>query len=237
MKARTIIALTAYQGSGKDTAANYLCNCFNFSRIAFADQLRTLVKEKYKFTDQQLDHPLKDTYLHPTLKITPREAMIKTASFFRKFDDDYFVHHVEFSMEGKENIVITDLRFSNEEKFLRKLNTESKVIVIRIDRKSTKTEKSVDEIKYDYKINNDNSIFELYSELNKILQSEDILKNTNPFPALLDLALSNKFDILAKNLEKIADVLNKEERTILSNAIFEKCITTKSNVDFTSELH
>jgi len=162
-----IIALTGYQGSGKDTLADYIGRGHKFTRLAFADQLGSLTRLKYRIHPRYFRHPAKDEYIDPKSGLTPRQAMIETAKFFRKYDEDYFIHRVEFGMQDKKRVLITDLRFPNELKFINSLRDKYKVYVVKVNRKGTKKEDSVDFIKADIEINNDGTLQDLYDEFNK----------------------------------------------------------------------
>jgi hypothetical protein len=52
-----VVALSGWKQSGKDTVANYLTKCHNFTRVAFADSLKDLVAQEYDIPRNYLDDP------------------------------------------------------------------------------------------------------------------------------------------------------------------------------------
>lgn len=132
----TIIGLTGYKRSGKDTIGNYLVNNYNFTRIAFADTLKEACKIIFGFTDEQVYgddlKEINDEYWQHT----PRDILQKVGSeLFRNrlpeicnnISDDIWIRSVEKKIldlveEGHTKFVITDIRYQNEIDFIKKLN-------------------------------------------------------------------------------------------------------------------
>ena len=74
--------------------------------------------------------------------------------------------------DKKDNFIITDLRFKDEFDYLKKYN----IIIIKIIDKNIK-ETDIDQLEYDYLIDNTNKdILELEDKVNKIIK--EIMKNT-----------------------------------------------------------
>lgn len=52
-----IIGLLGKAGSGKDTAADYLCTHYDYMKVSFADPLKRFCKDVFDFSDEQLWGP------------------------------------------------------------------------------------------------------------------------------------------------------------------------------------
>ena len=140
-----IIGFVGFIGCGKDTAADYLVNYHEFRRDSFANTLkdavanifgwdRTLLegrtKESREWRDQ-LDLWWSERLNIPVL--TPRWVLQNwgTEVCRNHFHDDIWIASLENKLrKTKDNIVISDVRFPNEMKAIRK----SGGIVVRIKR-------------------------------------------------------------------------------------------------------
>ena len=140
-----IIGITGFIGSGKDTAADYLCEKHNFKRMSFAGALKDAVaivfdwdREMLEGTTpdsrawrEQVDHWWANRLNIPHL--TPRWILQQWGTEVCRvgFHNDIWVASVENQLrKSKHNIVITDCRFPNEIESIKKSNG----IAIRIER-------------------------------------------------------------------------------------------------------
>lgn len=126
-----VIGLCGRAGSGKSAAAAYLVRHYHFVNAAFADSLKHLLAEH--LLDMGIDH----AYLHePALKNTPLPGVpgfVTARLLMQTFGDagravhaDYWVHRlaqrIGLARGGHavhDRILITDVRYPNEEAWLR----------------------------------------------------------------------------------------------------------------------
>ena len=123
-----IIGVTGLIGSGKDTIADYLCTHHGFKRISFAASLKDAVAAVFGWDRELLEGTTKSSREWREEKdqwwsnrlgmdITPRWILQHwgTEVCRRNFHEDIWVASVENKLRlAKDNIVITDCRFSNE---------------------------------------------------------------------------------------------------------------------------
>ena len=124
-----IVGITGLIGSGKDTAADYLCTFHGFKRMSFANTLKDAVAVIFNWDRELLEGSTKasrewreevDTWWAERLGIphlTPRWVLQQwgTDVARKNFHNDIWVASVENRLQGiKDDIVITDCRFANE---------------------------------------------------------------------------------------------------------------------------
>jgi len=124
-----VIGIAGKIGSGKDTAADYLCTVHGFKRMSFAQPLKEAVCAvfgwEYELVEGSTKHSREwreqiDTWWADRLNIpnlTPRWVLQQwgTEVGRKSFHNDIWVAAIENKFRTtKENIVITDCRFPNE---------------------------------------------------------------------------------------------------------------------------
>ena len=124
-----IIGVTGFIGSGKDTVANYLTTFHGYKRISFAGTLKDSVASVFGWDRDMLEGTTKssrewreqlDLWWSKRLgipELTPRWVLQQwgTEVCREGFHNDIWVASVENQLrKAKDNIVITDCRFTNE---------------------------------------------------------------------------------------------------------------------------
>lgn len=213
MSNKIIIGVCGFQGSGKDTVADYLVNVHGFRRISFAGTLKDAISCIFGWDRELLEGRTKqsrewreqvDTWWANKLgmpNLTPRWVLQYwgTDVCRKNFHDSIWISSVEHKLANiEDNIVISDVRFPNEIKSIK----DSGGLVIRtkrgenpewyhaaeiVNKGPTKnlswaSNKSIlDNYKihasetawigteFDYILNNDGSIDDLYSQINQLI--------------------------------------------------------------------
>jgi hypothetical protein len=124
-----IIGITGLIGSGKDTVANYLTTFHGFKRESFAGSLKDAVAQVFGWDRELLEghttysrewREQVDPWWSNRLNIpnlTPRWVLQYwgTEVCRKSFHDDIWIASVEHKvLNSKDNVVISDCRFSNE---------------------------------------------------------------------------------------------------------------------------
>jgi hypothetical protein len=130
-----VIGICGLIGAGKDTVADYLVNLHEFRRESFANSLKDSVAAVFGWDRELLEGRTKqsrewreqvDEFWADRLKmpkLTPRWVLQYwgTEVCRRAFHDDIWVASLENRLrQSKDDIVITDCRFPNELKAIRK---------------------------------------------------------------------------------------------------------------------
>lgn len=90
-----LIGLVAPKQSGKDTAANYLCTAYGFSKYNFADPLKNAIGNIFGFSYEQL-HGKEKEIVDPFWGVTPREL-------FQKIGTELFQYHLPNEVDEFKN--------------------------------------------------------------------------------------------------------------------------------------
>lgn len=171
-----IVAFTGKKGSGKDTAAEALKK-IGYKHLSFADPLREITNIAYGVTYEEMTDPiLKEKKLDRYPFMSPRELLTKlgTQAFRDLIDQQTWVKALERRAREHEKVVISDLRFLNEEKMLR----ANQGLIIRIinPRKQDndeftnhRSETEMDGISPDYTINNSGTIEQLHHAVHEVV--------------------------------------------------------------------
>lgn len=172
-----LVAITGKRGHGKDTAAHALAEHGGFVHMHFADPLREIVHIAYGITmEEMMDPILKEKVLDRYPHLSPRHVLTHVGTeSFRHFIDDTWVRALERRSKEYDKVVISDLRFLNEEKML-KANGATIIRVVNPRRNDTdavsqhRSETEMDDIIPHITIFNEGTISELHTKvLNAVL--------------------------------------------------------------------
>ena len=122
MADQVIIGIGGHIGSGKDTAAEYLCREYGFSRIGFADALKREVQGHLRRSMHayllrvygQASYVVERDLLWKNRDGFTRALLQDWGSFRRKEDPDYWVKRWERSIAVHSLVVTPDVRVHNE---------------------------------------------------------------------------------------------------------------------------
>jgi hypothetical protein len=171
-----IIGVSGYARSGKDTVADHLADKYSFSRISFAAPMKKAMYilnpivssdsiGNFRYKDlvdvYGLDKAKED---NPEIR---RLLQIFGTEVGRSMFGENFWVDLALKNVGSENIVVTDVRFKNEADKIRSLGGQ----IWRVNRASVKpvtghvSEIDLDDYNFDYVIDNDYSILEMYENI------------------------------------------------------------------------
>jgi hypothetical protein len=210
---KIIIGITGLISSGKDTIANYLTTFHGFKKESFANSLKDAVASVFGWDREMLEGTTTssrewreqvDPWWAKRLKmphLTPRWVLQNwgTEVCRKGFHDDIWIASLEHKLlNSKDNVVISDCRFANEVKAIKKAGG----ITIRVSRGTEPewydaaiaynkgpngnslwalskakldrlgihaSEYSSVGLKYDHYLDNDGSIDELYNKVQSIV--------------------------------------------------------------------
>jgi dephospho-CoA kinase len=188
-----IIAICGKKGSGKDTIGNYLCEKYDFLKLNFADPLKEACKHIFELTDEQLYGDKKEI-IDEYWNITPREIMQfvgtellreQLKNKFNNIGSNIWTMLMKkkianiLEKNSEQNIVISDLRFLNEYNLLNSLNG----VILKVTNNNVKnfigntheSETEMDNIKYNYIIENNLELSDLYEKIDFLMHKNIIL--------------------------------------------------------------
>ena len=182
-----VVALVGKAGAGKTRAGQYLTDHFGYKRLRFAERLKTMLYA-FGLDYSVIDGDDKGKPCESLCGQTPRHAMqtLGTEWGRRMIGDDLWVKALERDLllgigAGITKFVIDDLRFLNEELWIRNLpvsslgGTKSKIIkIVRdvndVSSSGHQSEIEMDKIVPDLYIENTGTIDELYANVGRALE-------------------------------------------------------------------
>jgi hypothetical protein len=120
-----IIGLTGYAQSGKDTVANTLVEQYGYTRVAFADKIREFLYEVNPMVGCSPSGYLKDLVDLIGWDAAKQEPQVRRllqdlgVGARKVFGEDFWVKHALGAYRPWENVVVTDVRFTNEADYLK----------------------------------------------------------------------------------------------------------------------
>lgn len=96
------LAITGEMASGKTSIAKYLVEKYNFTKFSFADDVKLYATEIFN------------------MKIKDRKLLQQFATKMKEIDENIWIKRLEFKIKDiSDNIIIDDLRYPNEELYLK----------------------------------------------------------------------------------------------------------------------
>lgn len=171
-----IIGFMGKARSGKDTSADYFCEKYNTTKIAFADSLKKRAMQEFGLTYDQCYGTEKEVVIDKYNK-SPREILqLMGTEWYRSIYEDFWVECVFKKIRNEmiritSGIVISDVRFPNEVELINRLG--GKVIEIRRNQEEIKhnihtSETSLNDTWGDVIIDNDGDKELLYNGLDEV---------------------------------------------------------------------
>ena len=147
---KIIIGIIGKRRSGKSTAAEYLVNGYSFIKISFATPLKMLCKNLFFLTNEQLEGDSKDV-IDNRYGVSPRQLMQTIGNELFKRDIysrlpqlkippgdiwiNIFKHTYDVISSKSRNsvldVVVPDVRFKREVEFLRKLQKNVVILLVK----------------------------------------------------------------------------------------------------------
>lgn len=182
-----IVLLSGYSGSGKDAAAALMMDELNFSRIAFADELKrecarkTGIAEHRFFSTSAKDHPLEQECRAYPMAKTPRDILLMHGLVARAVDPDVYAKKVVDSIRSRllqgatDRFVVSDWRYQREATCLAAAYSSATFVRARIVRpgiipSADPSEHDLDDATMDVQIENSGSISDLRDALKTALR-------------------------------------------------------------------
>lgn len=196
----TIIMLSGYKRSGKDTVSNFICEHYGAYRLAFADELKRMVMDNYNISPNEMENlketplmglPMIDTgnlaqflrhdlrselkQVGDTLYWTPRALMILEGNTRRATNPYYWVDKVINKIKPGSTYIISDFRFKTEYTRIVERFGKENVISVRINRNrnvgtNNESERQLDSFEFDHTIDNSKDLEHLYNQIDELIQ-------------------------------------------------------------------
>ena len=182
---KQIVGITGLKRSGKDTSAEYLVNKYGFDCYSFAKPLKDMVavllncvdcNDRY-FTEAHKEEDI------PGIKASYRKLTQTLGTEWGRqlIDDNIWVNMLEANTEYVENVVISDVRFDNEAKWIK----DNGGIIIKVTRPGLTdnadahvSENGINESYIDHHIINNSTVEKLYLKLDDIFAKDDTLEKS-----------------------------------------------------------
>lgn len=182
-----VIGLLGRKRSGKDSSGDYLISKYNFTRYAFADPIKDILKIMFDFSSNQLNDDKEK--IDDRWNVSPREVLQKFGTEMCRHDLEKYLPKIKETMNNEtiwiklfrifyeknkdKDIIITDVRFLDEINAIRSIG--GKIVKIERDNleydghSSEKDIDNYDESLIDYKIDNNYTFDDLYSQIDTII--------------------------------------------------------------------
>ena len=171
IKPRQLIGISGAAGSGKDTVGDYLVKEYGYTKLAYADALKDLVRFFFNIPKTELTSGQKSEEVRRLLQGTGELAKYLKGRY-------YWNNELDKSMASATGpVVITDVKFNHEIEHIRKNNG----VIIRVSRQNidlqtkdtghiSETELSDGHPGFDFVIYNNGTLNELYLRIEEIMR-------------------------------------------------------------------
>lgn len=174
-----VIGIAGLARSGKDTAADYLVKNYDFTKIAFANELKKMCEVNFDLKHDQLHGDYKDI-IDRRYNKTPREIMHLTGQFYRSILPTFLIDKCLDKLYMNKNYVISDCRMGNEWAAIKKL--EGSVWKIERDSKlrgiisnpNDISERDLVNNEFDLTIDNNKDFIHLYNQIDNWMINHDL---------------------------------------------------------------
>jgi hypothetical protein len=175
-----LVGITGKAGSGKDTIGDYLVKQYGFKKIALADPIKRLVKDVFALDDYTVyDRIAREKPLKRWKGWTVRKLLqfIGTELFRNNIDDAVWVKSLWYKVQDdkENNYTINDIRFPNEQQFLKK-NAKKNFICLKVTRPKCagkvglkKHASEAYDLEGDFCIENNETFEKLYNKVDEIM--------------------------------------------------------------------
>ena len=180
-----LIGILGRKRTGKDSSGNYIIEKYNYTRYAFAEPIKRILKIMFDLNDKQLNEDKE--ILDKRWNLSPREILQKFGTEICRNDLKEYLPNIEldngtlwiklfkifYEKNKDKNIVITDVRFLDEINIIKSLG--GKIIKINRDKviyDSHSSECDIDNYSkdlIDYNIDNNYTYDDLYSQIDSFL--------------------------------------------------------------------
>lgn len=179
---KIIIGIGSKMCVGKDTVANYWQEKYGIVKVSFAAKLKSMVRDLYNLTGSHTDGADKTTALPQFNGITARDIMQKFGQYNRNIYEyvwvDYVFNVIIPSLEEGSIAVIADCRYLNEADKVKEIGGYTVNVVrdtsdygISEDQRNHSSETSLDGYDFDFIIDNDGTLEELYAKADLVMES------------------------------------------------------------------
>ena len=104
------LAITGGMASGKTSIAKYLVEKYNFTKFSFADDVKLFATEIFDINKN----------INININMKDRKLLQQFATKMKEIDENIWIKRLEFKMKDiSNNIIIDDLRYPNEELYLK----------------------------------------------------------------------------------------------------------------------
>lgn len=177
-----VIGLGHKMFCGKDTVAAHWKEKFGVIPVSFAYKLKAIVKDLYGLTEEHTNGKLKQEPILELGGITPRTIMQKFGTNNREIYDkvwvEYLFRSVISSFPSGTIVAIPDCRFPNEAEYIKnkkgyvvKVNRDTSNFSISAEQRAHPSETSLDSYGFDFVIDNNGSLEELYEKADAVLSN------------------------------------------------------------------
>ena len=173
-----LVGLTGKARSGKDTLASYLETSYGFRRYSFADPIRKGLTAMLgpSWCDGEKEEPIR---FNPKLK-SPRYLMQTLGTEWGRnlFYDELWIDLAKYHMPKDCPVVVSDVRFENEAKFIRDCGG----FIVHIQRDCAPkvrehiSEAGIEKVPGDFALDNNYSISSMFSHMDSILLHELVVR-------------------------------------------------------------